>query len=80
MTFFSNMAYLEREESSGEISHKSFGLRAMEATKAVTQLVALTAKSSLQRDVMDMHRLLCHAHQGILRDTAKVAGITPTKE
>ena len=25
MTFFSNMAYLEREESSGEISHKSSG-------------------------------------------------------
>ena len=46
----------------------------------MTQLITLTAKSSLQRDVMDTHRLLCHAHQGMLRDTAKVAGITPTEE
>ena len=67
ITFFPDMGYLGKED-------------AMEARRTATKMTPLTAKSSRQRDMMDMHRLLCHAHDGMARDTAEVAGITMTGE
>ena len=52
----------------------------MGARRTATQMTALTAKSSLQGDVMVMNRLLCHAHEGMVKDIAKVVGITMTGE
>ena len=39
-------------------------------------MTALTAKTSIQLDVMGMNRLLYHSHEDMVRDAAKVAGIT----
>ena len=45
----------------------------MEAPQTVIQMMALIQKFSLQRDMMGIRRLLYHAHEGMERDTAKVA-------
>ena len=68
MTRFPYTAFLGRGASSVKFHAGPSRLHGMKARRAVTQIKALNGKSSLQRDVMDMHRLLCHALEGMVRD------------
>ena len=77
---FPHMAYLRKVYSSVKFHIDRSELHAIEAGRTLTQTTASTAKSSLQCNVMDMHRLLCHAHEGVMRNTVKMAGVTLTGE
>ena len=76
MTFFPDTAYLVSESSSVKFYIGRSGLHAIKARRGAARNTPLTAKSSLQSDVMDKHWLLCFAHEGMTRDSAKAAGIT----
>ena len=80
LTVFPDTAYLERDNSSVKLHTGRSGLLTMEARRLAIQMTALTAKPSLQRDVMGMRRLLRHAHEGMVRDTAQVASTALTVE